>query len=445
MAETKKPKVIKTKKHLARQQREAKQTRIIIITTIVIGAIVLGLVGYGLINQLIVRPRIPVAKVGDTVIRVNEFETQVKYSRIQMLNQAYQYFSYYQQFGDFGQDFLQAAQGIVTQLGQPEQLGSQVLDDMINYILIREEAAERGITVSKEEIDQALQEAFGFFPNGTPTPEITITLAATPTLSETQLALVPPTSTPAATELPADELEATATPEVIEEVEEPEDGSAGTPTPEATPTITLTPTPYTTEVFAENIEEFRDFYKAFGFSIDNLRDIIEVELLRDRLVEQITADLDPVKEEVWARHILVETEEEAQDILARLAEGEEFVKLAATNSLDDSNKDLGGDLGWFDQQRMVPEFADAAFNLEIGEVSEPVQTSFGFHIIQLLGRRDSQVTPGELDELKAAAFDEWLNEIRTARKDITIYDEWVDHVPSTPEVPQELLYQLFQQ
>jgi len=108
---------IKTKKHLAREQREAKQTRTIIIITSVIGAVILGLVGYGIIDQMLVRPRIPVAEVGDTIIRLDEFESQVQYTRLQMLNQAYQYYTYSQQFGEYGSSFLQTAQSIAADQG----------------------------------------------------------------------------------------------------------------------------------------------------------------------------------------------------------------------------------------------------------------------------------------------------------------------------------------
>ena len=90
MAKQKQNRQITTKKHQAREQREAKQTRTISIITSVIGAIILGLVGYGIIESLVVRPRTPIAEVGDTVIRLDEFESRVQYTRIQLLNQVYQ-------------------------------------------------------------------------------------------------------------------------------------------------------------------------------------------------------------------------------------------------------------------------------------------------------------------------------------------------------------------
>ena len=457
MANKSKSTKIKSKKHLARQQREAKQTRIIIIVTIVIGVLILGLVGYGLVDQLIVRPRIPVAQVGDEIIRVDEFESQVQYTRVQMLNQTYQYYSFYQQFGQFGESFLQTAQSIASELSQPVALGRDVLDEMINNILIREAAAERGITASEEEVDEALKEAFGFFPGGTPTPTQTATIVSTPTLSETSLALVTLTPTPTATDLPTATPEASPTPseevQGSEETEidsETEDETAAeeaesTPTPEVSPTITLTPTPFTTEIFGQNLKEFNELYATYDFNLENLRDLFEVQILREKLQEEVTADLVPVKEEVWARHILVETEEAAQEVLDALDAGESFSELAATYSIDESNSQQGGDLGWFDQEMMVPEFAEVAFSLKEGEISDPVETNFGFHILQVIAKRESQVPPDEFQIMKQNAFTDWLNESRNAREDIVIFDEWEDFVPTTPEIPQQFLIQLYQQ
>lgn len=460
-------KIKKTKKHLAREQREAKQTRWLIIGTIIVGVVILGLVIYGSIRQFIVRPNITVAQVGETEINVREFETRVKYTRVQMLNQAYQYFTYYQQFGQFGQSFLETAQQIVTEMLDPTALGRDVLDGMVDNIIIREEAAARGITASDEEINEAIQAAFGFFPNGTPTPTTTATIQSTPTYSETMLSLVTLTSTPTETGTPTETPEVTPTPseetsgeneEAPEatKVETEETGEseatqqASTPTPELSPTITLTPTitstptPYTTEVFGENLKDFEDVYGDYNFDLTDLRNIFEAQILREKLLEVITEDLEPVKEEIWARHILVETEEEALDILNELEEGGDFALLAAKHSTDESNKDSGGDLGWFDRERMVQEFSDVAFDLEIGEISDPVETQFGYHIIQVLGKRESQVLPNVFQADKQDAFDSWLTEQRNQRDDVVIYDIWEEYVPSDPQVPQELLSALYQ-
>jgi len=100
------------------------------------------------------------------------------------------------------------------------------------------------------------------------------------------------------------------------------------------------------------------------------------------------------RNEYRARHILVQTKEFADQILARLAKGEKFEALAK-DSLD-SSRDKGGDLGWFGPQAMVKPFADAVMALKKGETTaKPVQTQFGFHIIRLDDVREVQPPPFE--------------------------------------------------
>lgn len=83
---------------------------------------------------------------------------------------------------------------------------------------------------------------------------------------------------------------------------------------------------------------------------------------------------------VRASHILVETEQEAKDLMSQINSEDDFAKLAAEHSLCPSGAN-GGDLGFFGRGMMVKPFEDAAFSLEIGKVSEPVQTQFGWHLI----------------------------------------------------------------
>jgi peptidyl-prolyl cis-trans isomerase C len=95
--------------------------------------------------------------------------------------------------------------------------------------------------------------------------------------------------------------------------------------------------------------------------------------------------------EYSARHILVKTEAEANDILAQLKKGSDFAKLAKEKSIDTTNKDKGGDLGWFSPTIMVKPFGDAVTSLKKGEVtSAPVQTQFGWHVIKLIDTRATQ-------------------------------------------------------
>ncbi|MFN7102576.1 MAG: peptidylprolyl isomerase [Pseudorhizobium sp.] len=148
----------------------------------------------------------------------------------------------------------------------------------------------------------------------------------------------------------------------------------------------------------EGVQETEDFKKRMSYITDrelhnsyfrtHVVDAVTDEEVRARYDTEIAAL--PKQEEVNARHILVKTEEEATAVIAELDAGGDFAEIAKVKS-EDSNKSEGGDLGWFGQGRMVPEFEAAAFALEKGAYTKtPVQSQFGFHVIKLEDRRDVQ-------------------------------------------------------
>ena len=102
----------------------------------------------------------------------------------------------------------------------------------------------------------------------------------------------------------------------------------------------------------------------------------------------------PPEPEIHARHILLASEDEAKAALKRVKDGEDFAKVATELSKDKGGGD-GGDLGWFTKDSMVPEFSDAAFKLEPGQVSDPVKTQFGWHIIKVEEKRMTSFPPFE--------------------------------------------------
>ncbi|MCT8971472.1 peptidylprolyl isomerase [Microbaculum marinisediminis] len=119
-----------------------------------------------------------------------------------------------------------------------------------------------------------------------------------------------------------------------------------------------------------------------------------------KLYDQVIADI-PAEDRVRARHILVETEDEAKEIKAEIDAGKDFAEIAAEKSKDPGSGAEGGDLGWFTKEQMVPEFAEAAFALGIGDVSEPVKSDFGWHIIKVEEKRDK---PG-FDEVEDQLYE----------------------------------------
>lgn len=103
--------------------------------------------------------------------------------------------------------------------------------------------------------------------------------------------------------------------------------------------------------------------------------------------EEIQKYYDQASQELNARHILVEDEATANEIIEKLNAGEDFAELAKEFSTDPGSGAQGGDLGWFSVGTMVPAFNDAAYALEIDKISEPVQSDFGYHIIQVKEKR----------------------------------------------------------
>jgi peptidyl-prolyl cis-trans isomerase C len=173
----------------------------------------------------------------------------------------------------------------------------------------------------------------------------------------------------------------------------------------------------------------------FAAKLNYARDRIMMERLLARESEKATsaaalrkfydeqvAQLKPV-EEVRARHILVESEDDAKKIHQRVKGGEDFGKVAGEASKDPGSGREGGDLGYFTKERMVPEFAEAAFALKAGEISNPVKSEFGWHVIKLEDRRQRPLPAFDevKDRLSQALAQRAQNEVvEKLRKDAKI-------------------------
>jgi foldase protein PrsA len=143
--------------------------------------------------------------------------------------------------------------------------------------------------------------------------------------------------------------------------------------------------------------------------------ILRSELIYGALFERVTAAVPTGAEQVHVRYILLESEEEAQNVLARLQAGGDFAALAQEFSRDESTRESGGDRGWFPQgvDLMPPEVEAAAFALEIGQISGTVASQFGYYILQLLERDPDRPLSSEMQQsLKQQTFARWLEEQR---------------------------------
>lgn len=158
------------------------------------------------------------------------------------------------------------------------------------------------------------------------------------------------------------------------------------------------------------------------FSLLQKKAVADVEVTD----KEIQAYYDQAKQELNARHILVEDEATAKEVAKKLEAGEDFAAVAKEFSTDPGSAEKGGELGWFSVGMMVPEFNDAAYALEVNKISEPVQSGHGFHIIQVTEKRDVK-DYGTLEEKKeeiresiAATKGDWDTKVAQLLKEADI-------------------------
>jgi peptidyl-prolyl cis-trans isomerase D len=423
MAKTQKAKII-SKKHLDRLHREQRQTRTLIGVAIVVIAAVILLIGYGVLDQTVLQLRKPALTVNGESISMREFQVRVRAQRQALIDQYMQYYQFGLMLGmdpTTDQSLSQYLGQISSQLDNSSTIASQVILDARDAILIRQYAEANGIAAAPEEVQQAIHAAYGYYPEGSPTPTLTAAMLASSTLSSTQLALITPTMTltpaPTRTQVP------TVTPDL-------------SATPTSVPSLTPTATAYTEEGFQSNFQLGLDYYSKLEMSEADYRTIyFEDALNRRHVTDLVTADVPHEQDMVWARHILVADEETAKIVRDQLLAGVDFATLAAQYSIDTSNKDTGGDLGWFSKGTMVAEFENAAWALKIGEISQPVQSQYGWHIIQVLGHEVRPLADSDYQNAVNTAFESWLQEQRDAA-DVVFADDWVNFVPDTPTLQQ---------
>ena len=411
-----------TKKSQIRIERERKQKRYLIIGTLIVLILTVGLVSYAMLDRYVFTQYKPVAKVNGEAINVKDFQKQVRYERWQLIQQYYNTIQTSQMFGDdptFSSYFETLINQLFTQLNNPEQIGESVLNYMIDDLVIEQQATKMGIEVTEAEIEETLQAVFGYSPKGTPTPKPTFPVFGTSTLSPTQIALVNPA--------PTHTVEATSSIPTTEVTV----SSTSTISPTLFPSFT--PTLYTLQGYQDQVKQYLEMLEEVNYTEDDLKSIVRNQLLRQKVSESITVDLPRTEERVWARHMLLASEDEAKDVIFRLKSGEDFAILAAELSLDTASKSTGGDLGWFGRGQMVEEFENIAFNLIIGEISEPVKTDFGYHVIQVLGHEDVFLNETEFANLRAEKFNEWLSSQKEAME-IETFDTWKNVLPTEPNI-----------
>lgn len=192
--------------------------------------------------------------------------------------------------------------------------------------------------------------------------------------------------------------------------------------------------------FGNSNAEFNRRLQRLNLTESDLREVVVKNLLIGALIEEIQADVEPVTdeeihefydenlEEIFTnqemrkvRHILVSSEETANSILARLERGEDFAELAKEYSEDEYSAVEGGEMGFAEDGDFVEPFNEVAFSLPVGELSEVVQTQFGYHILEVMEIRPPGVTP--LDEELTDQIRNYLQQTKEDQAILDILDE----------------------
>lgn len=390
---------------IGRVEREQRYNRIIRYTTFSIVGLVVAIALGGFLYNSVYLPSQPIATVDGEEILTSEFQTRVKMDRVQLVNQYNSYLEVAQQITDPNQQqqYLLVLAQLEAQL-EPETMGQAIIDQMIDEKFIVEEAESRGITVTDEEVDIFFNSIFGYYPEGIPTDFPSPTSLPTSTLSPEQLALITPT--------PGEESGEDTSGELPEQPE---------------------PTSVTEEEYDTNISEYLDNMGAYGVDEAFLKELIRVQLYRDKLNADLAKGITPpTEEQVWARHILLDDLEIAEDLLQQLEDGGDFGDLAREFSTGPTGVN-GGDLGWFGRGQMVAEFEEAAFGGEVGEIVGPVETQFGFHLIQIVGKEERPGTADQLNQLVSAVLSDIINRYRE-EAEIVYADNYLNRTPTEPDI-----------
>jgi len=159
--------------------------------------------------------------------------------------------------------------------------------------------------------------------------------------------------------------------------------------------------------------KFEEQLKIAGQTLDEARTTLRTQMTYLRMRDRVVGNLQTA-EQVHARHILVNSQATAQTLLAQIQAGADFGQIAQQASQDSLTRSTGGDLGWFARGTLTAkEVEDAAFALQPGQISDVVQSAFGYHLVQVLERDPARKLEGNaFVEAQRQAMENWLNGLR---------------------------------
>ncbi len=449
------------KRRVSRREREARRKRQLYLGMTGIGLLVVLILAIGLTNEYVIKPRHVLATVDGTKLRRQEYWKVRSFELIEQAQQYTQFASFFEGQPEQQQQYLglaaQAQAELETVWGSTDT-NDTTLTRMIDDQVYLKNIDDLGLSVTNQDVDQYILQQFApaDAPLITPTPTPTLIPERAAWATQTAEAAVSPTPTPAASSpAPLDPSIASPVADASSASPLPAEGTPmgagdvvpegldGSPSPsnqvDASPTAPSmeegTPNPDQARATSEAAyDQFTEVQldRAHMSRADYARLIARPAVARQKVTDVLEAQIGQRAEQVHAAHILVGTEDLARSIREQLNQpGANFEQIAREQSTDTATAPNGGDLGWFTRNAMVEPFADAAFNLAPGSISDPVQSSFGWHIIKVYDHQaDRPLTDEQIQRLKDDAVQEWLN----AQKAETDIDADIEPTPtSAPE------------
>ena len=393
-----------TRKQIALSRRERGAQLTVRVSLGAVAVLVVVVLVFGALRSVPLNPEQPITVINGMPITVQYFRKNIR-------------LGYYL-------SSQRAASDPQAPLVNGDLVAENTLDRLISDELLRQLAVEHGVTASKQEVDQFIKEAFGF---GDPNAASALfdqsesdEEEATPTITPTFVYTLTPSPT-------------------VEGAEE--DGEAESPAVDATPEAEEQSAAEIEQsemdldaqyaiVYEERILEWSD---ASGLSEAEIREqLFELEVIRNKLVDIVQLDVAETQVQLQLGQILVETAEEAEQLLAEIEAGAEFELLAAEHSLDTITAYRGGNLGWMSRtlldSSIVSEFADELFKLEDGEIGGPYASEQGYRLLKVYARGDVELNPLVVSQQRRQAFELFLTSLRS-NSEIDTNDNWRRFVP----------------
>lgn len=423
------------KRRVSRKARDDKRTHRLYITLAVVGFAIIAMISVGALNEYYLKPRKVLASVeGEDITRRDYW----KYREHTLINQTLQY----QQFAQFvegqqQQQYLSLAQQAQAQLEDvwnSTSVDDTTLSQMVDDKVYVQSLETLGLSISDGEVSSYVDQQFSdpAAPIESPTPTQTLIPQRADWATQTAVAgealagsLIAVNGSPAASPVVGESF-ADGSPEPIEASSEPGSPAAfGSPEAPGSPESPGSPAPSPTvgpegarATSEANQQNYADdvLGDAHMSMPDYERLIAGPALAREKVNAYFQAQTGQSGEQVHASHILVGTRELADQLHSQLqTDPGSFAALASEASIDEGTAINGGDLGWFPLGVMVGPFEEVAFSLEPGSISEPIQTEFGWHIIQVNGHEaDRALTDAQITQSSQALADRWLAEQRAA-------------------------------